>query len=274
MKFDKTSIEMLVCAIMIKCKYQHSTLYNVTPHNVMKFFGVSKKKKAERLIKSFAESELFVWNAEKRILYAKSFKSKEKIIYGKNGKNKYEAFADFCRKMQMQEDIKLFSAVQELRNILILNVINAVERFSGSNLKSIKVLQPVTEPLKSSAIPQRVIGKAMGMSRSSAGRYLAKLENDGRVSKTKMVAECVIPVLNETTQKAWRAKHPKRQFYVWHSTEYGGWSGWVMYGYAYSISNRKDSDLFQHVIWNYDNSRRGVNQAKPVYSCELDGKWA
>ena len=262
---------MLVCAIMIKRKYQHSVIYDVNLKKIMEFFGVSYKK-AKKLQQAFTESDMFIYNQEKKTLFAKSFKSNEKVIYGKNGKNKYEAFADYCYKMQMSDKIVLREVVRELRNILILNVIDAVMRYGGDNLKSSKD-QYVTEPQgRCVAIPQRLIGKSIGLSRSSAGRYIKELEDKGRVSKTLMVAECVIPTLNEYTEKAYRAEHPNTKFFVWHDTKQGGWSAWVMYGYSYTISNRKDSDAFQHVIWNYDVTRRkGAHVSRPKISCELDG---
>lgn len=275
LKYDKVSVEMLVCAIMIKQKYQKSVLYNVTPYRVMKFFGVSCKK-ARKLIQAFDESDLFIFNKERKALYAKSFKSKEKVIYGWKGRNKYEAFADYCYKMQMSDDIMLRVAVRELRKVLILNVINAVERRRGDNLNQPQGLNLVTKLPKSSAIPQRQLGKSIGMSRSTAARYVKELVNDKRVSKTQMVAECVIPVLNDETERSYREAKPNNKFFVLHDKAHGGWSGWVMYGYAYSICNRKDSDAFQHVIWNYDANRRkgkGKNYIEPTNSGEIDGVW-
>ena len=62
---------------MIKQKYQKSVLYNVTPYRVMKFFGVSCKK-ARKLIQAFDESDLFIFNKERKALYAKSFKARRR----------------------------------------------------------------------------------------------------------------------------------------------------------------------------------------------------
>lgn len=264
---------MLACAIMIKRRYQHSVLYNVNIKRIMQFFGVSFKK-AKKLQAAFQESELFIYNAEKQTLFAQSFKSKQKVILGRKGKNKYEAFADYCRKIQVPERMVLRDVVRELRKILILNVIDAVERYGGDNLKSHEC-PSVTKPQgRYVAIPQRLIGKSFGMSRASASRYIKELVDDGRVSKTMMVAECIIPILNNDTELAWREANPNKKFYVWHDTKHGGWSAWVMYGYSYAINNRKDSDAFRHVIWNYDVSRRkGADISQPRTSSEIDGRF-
>lgn len=261
LRSDRTSVEMLVCAVMIKREYQNSVLYGLTPYRVSKFFHVSYAK-ARKLIVAFKESDLFTYNEEKDTLFAKSFKSREKVVYGWRGTNKYEAFADYCYKMQMSGEINLRYAVRELRKILILNVINAVERTRGDDFKSLHSgSNRVTKLPKSSAIPQRQLGVSIGMSRSSAARYVNELVSDGRVSKTQMVAECVIPALNDDTAQSFMKAHPGKGFFALHDTAHGGWSGWTMYGYAYSICNRKDSDAFQHVIWNYAADRRKGNRA-------------
>ena len=266
-RWNKKSLEMLVCAIMIKRVFQNSVLYDIRVTNVMKFFHVSHKK-ALKLIESFKDSEFFVYNEKKNCIFAKSFKSKCAVEYGYR-KNKFKAFEDYCRKMQLDDDIKLRDVVRELRNILALCEIDAVERTKdnlivGSNQKSF-----VTEPEAKMAIPQRKLAFTMGFSRSSACRYMKELIDDKRVSKTQIVAECVIPELNDATEREWYEKHPKQRFLAWHDPKYGGWSGWIMLGSVYSIIKREDSDAFQHVIYNY----RYGSEIEATCSSELDGKW-
>ena len=253
---------------MIKRVYQHSVLYNVSVTKVMRFFGVSYKK-AKKLLQAFQESEMFVYNPQKKCLYAKSFKSKEKVIYGKG---KYEACADFCYKME-SDKVCLRDVVHEMRKVLILNAINAKEQSQRDNFLCSN--QSVTKPVSfGDVLPQRVVGVMIGMSRSSAARYLSELEGDKRVSKTQMVAKCVIPVLNTETEKAWRERNPNKRFFVWHSVEHGGRSAWQMLGFGYHIGNRKVTEAFQNVIWNFDcTKRKGAHLPKPKTSCELDGKW-
>lgn len=268
-RWDKSSLEMLVCAIMIKRKYQNSVLYDLRVTNVMKFFHVSYKK-AAKLIKAFKHSVFFIYNETKNCIFAKSFKSKTPVEYG-HGRHKFTAFADYCRKMQLDDITNLRDAVRELRYILALCVINAIERtkdnliVGGSNNQN----SFVTKPEAKMAIPQRKMAFAMGFSRSSANRYLNKMKEDKRVGKSEIVAECVIPELNETTEREWYASHPKQRLAALHDAKNGGWSGWIMFGFAYSIINRNDSDAFQHVIHNY---RRGYD-FEPTCSSEIDGRW-
>ena len=256
---------MLVCAIMIKRSYQNSVLYNLKVTNIMKFFGVSHKK-ARKLIEAFKESELFIYNPVKNCVFAKSFKSKTEKFYGH--RKKYVAFADYCRKMQLEDNIKLREVVRELRNILAICEINAVERakdnliVEGKNNK-----YHVTKPERMMAIPQAKLGYTMGVSRSSASRYIKRLGNEGRVGKSGIVAECIIPCLNTDTEREYRENHPDQKFIVWHDPLMGNYSGWVIYGNTYHLLTRNDSELFKHVIHNY---RRGTSVVQST-SSELDG---
>ena len=266
-RWDKRSLEMLVCAIMIKRKYQNSVLYDLRVTNVMTFFCVSHKK-ALKLIEAFKDSEFFVYNDKKNCIFAKSFKSKCAVEYGYR-KNKFKAFEDYCRKMQLEDEMKLRNVVREMRNILALCEINAVECTKDNLIVGSKTNNFVTQPEAMMAIPQRKMAFAMGFSRSSACRYIKELIKDRRVSKTQIVAECVIPVLNDTTEREWYEKHPKQKFLAWHDPKNGGWSGWIMLGSVYSIIKREDSDAFQHVIYNY----RYGSEVEATCSSELDGKW-
>lgn len=265
-RWNKNSLEMLVCAIMIKRIHQNSVLYDLRVTKVMEFFKVSHKK-AKKLIEAFKESDFFVYNPEKNCIFAKTLKSGNIYIYG--NKKKYVAFADYCRKMQLEEDIKLRDTVRELRNILAICEINATE-YSKDNLKvegNTKVFS-VTEPEIRVAIPHAKLGYAMGSSRSSAYRYIKELIDKKRVSKSGIVAKCVIPSLSDESEREYRANHPDQNYVVWHDVEHGGYSAWVIYGNSYFVSNRKDSDAFKHVIYNY---RRGAINEQTI-SSELDGE--
>lgn len=265
-RWDKRSLEMLVCAIMIKRKYQNSVLYDLRVTNVMKFFGVSHKK-ARKLIESFKDSEFFIYNPDKDCIFAKTLKSGSRYIYGH--KKKFVAFADYCRKMQLEETINLRDTIRELRNILAICEINAAE-YSKDNLKVEGKNQnySVTKPEDRVAIPCAKLGYAMGFSRSSASRYIKRLIDDKRVGKSGIVAECVIPSLCEESEREYRAEHPDQKFVVWHDAKNGVYSGWVIYGNSYFVSNRKDSDAFKHVIYNY---MRGAVSEQTI-SSELDGE--
>lgn len=266
MKSDKASIEMLVCAIVIKKKYQNSTLYDLSLKKVMDLFHVAHRR-AKRLMDGFSKSDLFVYDRKRKRLFAKSFKSKERKVFGK-GKRKYEAFADYCYKMQMQDDINLRDAVRELRDILLTCTIDSLEKGNFKNVGANKCTSFVGT-LNGKAMTQKRLAGISGMSRSTVSRHLKRMMDEGKVGKTRIVAECVIPHLNADTERDWMDAHPGKGFFSWHSVEYGGWSGWQHHGTIYTILQRNISDSFQHVIYNY--RRRNTCTAK--YSSELDGKW-
>lgn len=264
-KRDKNSLEMLACAIIIKSHYQNSCLYDLKITSVMELFGVSHKK-AHKVLESLRTHELFIYNPKKDCIFAKSFKSTDTKYYGK--RQRYAAKADYCRKLKVADGMTLRELVRELRNTLLLCAINASEQdgFIVSANKSI----PATKPNVQRAIPQRKLARSLGMSKSSASRYINKMVDDKKVSKTQIVAECVITDLNEITESDYRKTQTKIPHYkVWHNIKSGGWSAWVVYGRVYSIIDRSISESFKNVIFNY----RYPNAFKAQTSSELDGKW-
>lgn len=262
---SKSNIEMLACAIIIKGRFQNSCVYDLKITKVMELLGVSYKK-ACKVLKLLKTHELFTYNESKDCVFAKSFKSKDIKHYGKHGK--FAAKSDYCRKLQVDEGMTLRELVRELRNTLLMNVIHASEHdgfIVGVNQKS------ATRQNAKRAIPQRKLARSFGMSKSSASRYINKMVDDGIVSKTQIVAECVINELNDTTESDYQRTHTDKQCYkAWHNARNGGWSAWVVYGRAYSILDRKTSESFKNVIFNY----RYPNIIKPRTSAEIDGKWS
>ena len=260
----KSSLEMLACAYLIKRKYQHSTLYNVNVTRVMQFFGCSYKK-ALKLIEAFRESPLFVYNEEKKCLYARTFKDKTEKLFGHKATKKYSAISDYCYKMA-EEESPLRMIVKTLRYVLLTNAIHAKEM---GNSKVTFNLNSVTKPDRGSAISQRKLASVIGMSRTSACRYINDLVKAQIVGKSEIVAECVIPELNAESANAYMQQNPNQRFFAWHNATNGHWSGWVVYGYAYSITSRETTNRLNHVIYNY---RYPMQSVKPTISCELDGE--
>lgn len=266
LKAEKSSIEMLACAIIIKNKYQNSTLYDLSLKNIMQLFHVSHRK-AKQLLERFSQSELFVYDRQRNRLFAKSFKSKEKKVFGK-GKKKYEAFADYCYKMQMQKDIRLRDAVRELRDMMLVCTIDSLEKGNFKNVGDYQTDSFVGTP-NNKAMTQKRLAGISGMCRSTVCRHLQKMIGEGKVGKTRIVAECVIPNLTADTEREWMDAHPGKGFFAWHSVDFGNWSGWQHHGTEYTILLRSLSDRFRHVIYNY----RRRAKTEPKTSAELDGKW-
>ena len=264
-KEGKSSLEMLACAYMIKRKYQHSTLYNVNVTRVMQFFGCSYKK-ALKLMEAFRESPLFVYNEEKKCLYARTFKDKTIKLFGRKAGKRYNAISDYCYKMQ-ESGSPLRMIVKTLRYVLLTNAIHAKEM--GNSIVTLN-LNSVTKPDRGSAISQRQLASVIGMSRTSACRYVNDMVKAQIVGKSGIVAECVIPELNAESVNAYMRQNPNQRFFAWHDAKNGHWSGWVVYGCAYSVLSRVTTKKFKHVIYNYKHKTQAIN---PTCSSEIDGKW-
>lgn len=215
------------------------------------------------------EHELFIYNAEKDCLYAKSFKTQDERCYGK--KKQFAAKADYCRKLRVSEEVKLQELVKQLRETLILCVIHASEQ-DNFIVDGKFNLNHVTKPNARRAIPQRKIGEAIGLSRSSACRYTNKLIDKGDVNKGDLIGNCVIHVLNEQTLCEYRRRHPNDGLFAWYDVKSGSWSAWKIYGYEYNVQNRDVSESFKNVIYNY----KYPNSIEHETSSELDGDayWA
>lgn len=281
-KGDKNTLEMLACALIVKYHYQNSTLYNCCNiKNITDVFGVSRNK-AKKLMKQWQLSDLFVYNDLKKAVFAKTFKDKTIKYFGKNGK--FKANADYCYKINISQTTKLRDLVRQLREILALCVIHAKEN-DTYNIHGEKTSIIGTKQDWMHAIPQRKIARAIGLSRSSACRYMKNLEKRHIVDKTKVNLVCVISELNEETERQYRER-TRKGFYAWHNTKNGGWSAWVGFGSIYHILMPDVSNGFKHVIHNYKHhATTQSNNAKcceksdsglKILSCDLDGEgyWA
>lgn len=263
-KGNKTSLEAVACAILIKTRHTNSTLYQFDDYKkVVECFGVSYRK-AKKIMATLQYNELFVYNEEKNCIFAKSFKDKTKKRYGK--RRKYDACSDYCFKVEVIEGMTLRMMIKQLRRILALCVIHVNGMNTCKSVENTDTLGKEQEGTR--AIPQRKIADAIGLSRSSASRYVKEMVNEQIVSKTMTVAECVIPELNDETDRLYREKHPNSRFVAFHNETYGGWSGWVFVGCEYSIIRRDISDRFKNVIYNFWHKSMKKNVR---LSCELDG---
>lgn len=66
-----------------------------------------------------------------------------------------------------------------------------------------------------------------------------------------MVAECVIPNLNDETTQEYLNRPYHKRFIAWCNPKTGHWSGWTNLGCKYAITNNKVKGSFQHVIYNH-----------------------
>lgn len=251
---DKLRIECLALAVIIKRTFVNSALYGVNIGNFRRTFGCSYKK-AQKMIEAVKESPLFVYNEKNDYLFAKSFKSKEIKHYGKNGK--FTANADFCKKIY-ESAYTLRDVTRLLRETLLANVMVAQQReLLGGNAKQTQFGKAAQSK---APIALRKFAKSISMSKSSAGRYISKMAKDGKVSKSEIVAECVLPYYTSEKANEWMTNHPNQRLWVWLSEKYHQFTAWITYGRMYSLNGGTLDRSFRNVIYNHMKRLSAINK--------------
>lgn len=252
---DKLRLECLALSVIIKRTFVNSTLYGVNVGNFRRTFGCSYKK-AQKMIEAVKDCHLFVYNEEHDFLFAKSFKTKEVKHYGKNGK--FIANADFCKKIYESANT-LRDVTRLLRETLLANVMVAQQReLLGGNAKQTQSNGKAAR--RKAPIALRKFAKSINMSKSSAGRYLSGMAKDGKVSKSEIVAECVLPYYTSDKSAAWMEKHPGQRLQVWFSEKYHQFTAWITYGRMYSLTDGNLDRSFRHVIFNHMKRLSVINK--------------
>lgn len=252
---DKLRLECLALAVIIKRTFVNSTLYGINIGNFRRTFGCSYKK-AQKMIEAVKDSPLFVYDDKHDYLFAKSFKSKEDKHYGKNGK--FVAHADFCKKIYESANT-LRDVTRLLRETLLANVMVAQQReLLGSNAKQ---TQSNGKAAQSKApIALRKFAKSISMSKSSAGRYISRMAKDDKVSKSEIVAECVLTYYTAEKADEWMRNHPKKRLQVWFSEKYRQFTAWITYGRMYSLNDGNFDRSFRNVIYNHRKRLSAINK--------------
>lgn len=252
---EKLRLECLALAIIIKRTFVNSTLYGVNVGNFRRTFGCSYTK-AQKMIEAIKASPLFVYDGKHDFLFAKSFKSDEVKHYGKNGK--FLANADFCKKIYESANT-LRDVTRLLRETLLANVMVAQQReLLGGNAKQ---TQSNGKAARSKApIALCKFAKSINMSKSSAGRYISKMAKDGKVSKSEIVAECVLPYYTSEKSNEWMSNHQHQRLWVWFSEKYHQFTAWITYGRIYSLTDGALDRSFRNVIYNHMKRLSAINK--------------
>lgn len=252
---EKLRLESLALAIIIKRTFVNSTLYGVNIGNFRRTFGCSYTK-AQKMIEAVTNCNLFIYDEKHDFLFAKSFKSRGVKRYGKNGK--FIAKADFCKKIYESANT-LRDVTRLLRETLLTNVMVAQQReLLGGNAKE---FQSHCKAARSKVpIALRKFAKSFGMSKSSAGRYLSKMAKDGKVSKSKIVTECVLPYYTSEKAAVWMENHQGQRLWVWFSEKHHQFTAWVTYGRMYSLNDGNLDRSFQNVIYNHTKRVSAINK--------------
>ena len=252
---EKLDLECLALAVIIKRKFVNSTLYGVNVGNFRRAFGCSYTK-AQKMIGAVKDCSLIIYDEKHDFLFAKSFRSKGVKHYGKNGK--FLAKADFCKKIYESANT-LRDVTRLLRETLLANVMVAQQReLLGGNAKEIQSHCKATR--SKAPIALHKFARSISMSKSSAGRYLSRMAKYGKVSKSEIVAECVLPFYTSEKAAAWMASHPHQRLWIWYSEKYRQFTAWITCGRMYSLNDGNLERSFQNVIYNHTKRVSAVNK--------------
>ena len=260
-KDDKHEFDLLAASVLLKI---------ISPNSIVKCRNAAalmnvlhcKHNVAQRILDGMRGCELFDYNEKKGVVFVRTFKTDEATEI-RHGRKRFKANEDYCKKIKiadcLSEDKRTGKKIYTLRKVklrlreaLLENMMYRKQREqldSWANAER-ELEDGCVTNAKKCAMTQKMLASGFGLGRSSANRYSKRMEKDGRVSKSGIVAECAIPVLNDVTLDEWKQKNPEKTIHAWHDNKHGGWSGWVYYGCMYSL-NRDTTDSLINVIWNH-----------------------
>lgn len=252
-KESKEDKLLFAFATGIKCNHRSSSLIDATPEKVMSVFGTDRKT-AEMLIDKAKKSDLFVYYEKGNQLVVKSFKSEEEKT--SKGRTSFKYRSDYCRKIE-RKPYKLKQLVKILSLTLLFNAVNAIDRDNFPQRSDNFKTRYATEK----GLSVRKLAGITGMSKSAVHRHIAKLVEEGVISKTSAHAEMVIPVVNKQTATEWSSLSGGRPFIINPKDN----SGWIIHPCEYSIYDRSITESFKHVIYTHKNRVETFNPSENSY---------
>lgn len=246
-KNDKKLFELFAAAVLFKINHIHSVVGRID-NKVIRTELHCKHNVAQRILDGMKDSSFFVVNPKNKKVFIPSFKSLEVRTFGRKNKH-FKSNSDYCVKIEKKR-YTLREIKRVLRESLLENSIHTKQRKQVKRFGVLdKNMLSCVTVAKEYVLTLKDLSDSFGLSKSSASRYITRLGNDNKVSKTLIVAERVVPVLNDITAREWMERNPGRTLHAWHCRY--GWSGWLCYGRIYDIVDRRVSESFKHVIWNH-----------------------
>lgn len=243
---DKRQFRALAAAITIKERFQNSTVYcgdNPTKAlmRVLRCsFYVAKELQDDLVDFGYC---VFLKDKNGIKLFAKGLRSRNRQSF-----HGYKATErDFVYKLRPGKPHSLKEMRKLLREILLMNEINACQCLTASTGRNTQNRRDRVDG--SVIIPQRELANVSGLSKSSVSKYVRRMDSDKRVRKTRIVAELVVPVLNDDTKRQWNESHPNIPLHTFHDDEHGQWIGCVLLGCGYGLN--EESRNFYHLLWRH-----------------------
>lgn len=228
-------------------------MINVTINNIKDALHVSYKK-AKRLLDDAKESNLFVYDSEHNSLTVSTFKSKE-VKHSRKG---FKYCSDYVYKLDVRADYTLKDMYTKINKILVEYAINSKDRddFNVGGNGSMSC------PNK--AISQRKLSNLVGIHRTSISRLTKQMANDRSIKKSMPTTKLAITCVNEYTVKEWKERTGRRHF-IYNPNDN---NGYIVLPCEYSLSDRRETEKFAHVIYN--NKKRISHKNYADYHYDLN----
>lgn len=265
---EAKKLRLFCVSVIIKEHFEFSTLHYKGKNPIRVLMGILHcgYYQAKEILEDIKESPLFCVCEEKGVIFAKPLRSGEMFQFKKCAPTK----KDFVYKLEYDKSQPhtLRELKKVVRRIMLMN------RVLGKQRATFKAKEKNVElSLRRQVLRQGTLAREIGLSKSSVSRYLKTLRNDKIVSKSEIVAECVIPHLTDETSRQWYEKHPNHgRFIALHNDKAGVWQGWVTYGCVYSLDSQEEERKFLHVLYNH-KKRVGTRYVKKVMTIEDRLRW-
>lgn len=245
---DLGKVNEIAAWAIIKRTYANSLVYDFSVDKVQKIFHCSRKT-AVKYRRMLIESDLFIYNPKKKVLFAKSLKSTEKREFGR--KRKFMSASDYC--IKFWEDV----STMRLHDVVVLLEKNLIEQAMEANRK--RTLNKLSDSFSSECVDPtcgepmflRQFGSVIGRSKTTTWRRMNELVKDVKVSKTRIVAELVCPWYSDERFCELRHQYPHAYLFVVYSQLWHNRMIFLDKGSYYSLIDDMAELRFKHVIYKH-----------------------
>lgn len=238
----KSKLELISFALIIKCLYGDSKFKDVSIIKTMQLLHCGHDKAKKLIQEAKSDDELFSYNPYTNTLFSKSFRRAYKEVstdmYGRT------IYMMYAIKFDKKESYNLRDVVKELRKLLFLNAVNAVERVNQFHAVNKNKMSFSTT---TGALTQRKIGNIVGLSGSSASRIIKRMEEDKAIKVNRDNLRVVETCVNEETMREAKRKHK----IVIYDSKKG--VAYTIVPNSYATTSLKQTEKFGNIIFNHES---------------------
>lgn len=244
--YNKRRKELFALAIWCHIKHTSASIRNFDRFYIRKNLHVGKIK-AETLLEDAIEDQLFTFKGDN--VSVGSFRNKD-IKYNRRGREYRSAFVykfvfDKEHEYTLKELYNLINEIITLHPIVAKENKDCLQQRGGHNNRcGLNICDAISRTLT-----LRKLSDNNNMSVSSTSRLMKKLVKDGKISKEPSRIYTAL----DSERKKDIAEVLNRLGRYSSSFEHGGLTYFII-PCAYSIADRKVSNSFMHLIYNYHKS--------------------